>query len=312
MNRMDPLVTIIVPAYKVSAYLAEALDSALAQTYPCIEIIVVDQDRDEAMERIRKSYAKSCEDGKVRWLYQERPNVAAARNLAIRNGQGEIFVQLDGDDCLEPQAVRRLVDLLCSENGADAVFPNALMFGRADVEGVKYQDIYPAYRPVTYSDVVTRRTNIFGAMSYHRHTVESAGFFDETVGYAEDFDLWLRVIRKGYRIDFTTEVLYRYRRRDGAMCDAAEVPRLHSLLNILENQSATALSNEVDNIALSAERERLLAYLQLCLGKELIAKGEYRRALQHLEVANKSKRSSKISLAILGLHLAPRIVARFL
>ncbi len=80
----NPLVSIIIPVYNGSNYVKEAIDSALAQTYKNIEVIVVNDGSTDNTEKIVKSYGD-----KIRYFYKENGGVASALNLAIENSKGE-------------------------------------------------------------------------------------------------------------------------------------------------------------------------------------------------------------------------------
>lgn len=80
---MAPLVSIIVPSYNVEAYLADAIDSALAQTYPTVEIVVVNDGSTDATPRIMDRYGDA-----IVAVHQENGGLAAARNAGLRVARG--------------------------------------------------------------------------------------------------------------------------------------------------------------------------------------------------------------------------------
>ncbi|MDD4547058.1 MAG: glycosyltransferase family A protein, partial [Oscillospiraceae bacterium] len=96
---INPLVSIVIPVYNGSNYLAEAVDSALAQTYKNIEIVVVnDGSNDEgATEKVAKSYGD-----KIRYFSKENGGVSSALNLGIENMKGDYFSWLSHDDLYKP------------------------------------------------------------------------------------------------------------------------------------------------------------------------------------------------------------------
>lgn len=106
-----PLVSVIIPAYNASDYLSEAIDSALAQTYTNIEIIVVNDgsEDDGATERIALSY-----DDKIRYYHKENGGCASALNYGITVMCGEYFSWLSHDDLYLPNRTKTLVDELYS------------------------------------------------------------------------------------------------------------------------------------------------------------------------------------------------------
>ena len=102
----EPLVSIVIPAYNASNYLAEAIESALAQTYRNIEIIVVnDGSRDDgATERVALSYGD-----RIRYFKKENGGSSSALNMGIANMTGEWFSWLSHDDLYEPDKLEKQI-----------------------------------------------------------------------------------------------------------------------------------------------------------------------------------------------------------
>src|SRR5437667_615802 len=89
-----PLVSVIIPAYNRGHFLALAIESALGQTYPKVEVIVVNDGSTDRMTReTAERYA-----GRIIYIEQENAGVAAARNAGIAAAAGEYFALLDSDD----------------------------------------------------------------------------------------------------------------------------------------------------------------------------------------------------------------------
>ena len=107
----QPKISIVIPAYNASNYLAEAIDSALAQTYPNVEIIVVnDGSKDEgATEQIALSYGD-----KIRYFSKENGGSSSALNMGIANMTGEWFSWLSHDDLYLPNKLERQIEYIHS------------------------------------------------------------------------------------------------------------------------------------------------------------------------------------------------------
>lgn len=112
MNK-NPLVSVIIPVYNGSNYLAEAINSALEQTYKNIEIIVVNDGSNDnnATERIALSYGN-----KLRYFSKPNGGVASALNLGINNMQGDYFSWLSHDDLFVPNKTSSQIDTLINLN----------------------------------------------------------------------------------------------------------------------------------------------------------------------------------------------------
>lgn len=108
---MKPLVSILVPAFNTEEFLAEALTSALAQTWPRTEIIVVDDGSTDGTPAIARRFAS----GRVKVVAQEHQGAAAARNAAFALSQGDFIQWLDSDDLLAPEKVERQLSRLLQQ-----------------------------------------------------------------------------------------------------------------------------------------------------------------------------------------------------
>ena len=118
MNQ-DPLVSIIIPSWNTAAYVGEAVDSALAQTYPNIEIIVVDDGSTDNTKELLQPYADA---GKIHYVYQANKGLAGARNTGIRMAKGEYIAFLDDDDEWLPAKLDRQVAFLDADHSVSMVF----------------------------------------------------------------------------------------------------------------------------------------------------------------------------------------------
>lgn len=107
MNSFHPLVSIVVPVYNGSNYMREAIDSALAQTYDNIEIIVVNDGSTDSTEEIAKSYGN-----KIRYFCKKNGGTPTALNMGIANMRGEYFAWLSHDDLYKPNKIQREVEEL--------------------------------------------------------------------------------------------------------------------------------------------------------------------------------------------------------
>ena len=113
---MEPLISVIVPVYKVENYLGRCVESLLAQTYENIEIILVDDGSPDTCPVMCDEYAKKHE--KIRVIHQENKGLSGARNTGIDNAKGEYLAFVDSDDLWSPHFLESLYKAL-KENDAD-------------------------------------------------------------------------------------------------------------------------------------------------------------------------------------------------
>ncbi|MFE9452704.1 CDP-glycerol glycerophosphotransferase family protein [Streptomyces sp. NPDC006739] len=136
-----PRFSVIVPAYKVQAYLSECLDSVLSQSYPDLELIVVDDRSPDACGAIIDEYA--ARDARVRPVrLPENKGLGGARNAGLEQAAGDYVVFVDGDDTLTPDALRAIADRIKETGEPDVlVYDYARTFwtGRAAGDKVSPQ-----------------------------------------------------------------------------------------------------------------------------------------------------------------------------
>lgn len=193
-----PSVSVIIPSYNAGRWIKSTIDSALAQTYSNIEIIVVDDgSTDESVSIISENFPE------VKLITQTNQGVAAARNKGIENSSGEWIAFLDADDIWLPNKIRDQFELLATDPEAKMAYsawhvwpsqtPSPDPELLCDLQNIRENTdefrgpsgwIYPELLEDCYvwtSTVLAKRT-LFGQI----------GNFDATLKIGEDYDLWLR------------------------------------------------------------------------------------------------------------------------
>lgn len=123
----EKLVSVIIPAYNIEDYIRRCLDSIISQTYKNLEIIVVDDGSRDHTGEILDNYAKK--DRRIKVIHKENGGVSSARNKGIEAAEGDYIGFIDGDDLIESEMYKTLVDLLEEEN--------------ADIAHCGYQMVFP-------------------------------------------------------------------------------------------------------------------------------------------------------------------------
>ncbi|MBR2830925.1 glycosyltransferase, partial [Candidatus Saccharibacteria bacterium] len=108
---VEPKVSIVIPVYNGEKYVKYAIDSALAQTYKNLEVVVVDDGSTDKTEKIAKSYG-----GRIRYIKKKNGGVSSALNLAIEKMRGEYFSWLSHDDMYEPNKIETEIRFLQENN----------------------------------------------------------------------------------------------------------------------------------------------------------------------------------------------------
>lgn len=186
-----PKVSIIIPVYNGANYLRDAIESAINQTYPNTEIIVVNDgstDNGET-ERIALSYGK-----RIRYFYKENGGVASALNYGIEKMEGEFFSWLSHDDAYHPEKIATEVEEACKYKDPSKVF--FCGYTTIDSEGKILQDYHlPKYVTENIDCLLALDTDytLNGCtLLIHKSMFEKYGKFDTTRRFTQDYDLWLK------------------------------------------------------------------------------------------------------------------------
>lgn len=205
-----PLVSVVIPTYNAAEFLGETLDSVLAQTYPNLEVIVVDDGSTDATPELLRTYGE-----RITVLRQANAGQAAARNRGARLARGEFLAFLDSDDLWDPDKIARQVYWLqrhpqacatyCDHRSIDArgrtiAASAALAYPRPSGDILRALLLGPC--------IITP-----GLVLLRREAYEASGGFDEAqfMRGHEDYALWMRLATRGAFV-YTPETLVSYRR----------------------------------------------------------------------------------------------------
>ena len=301
-----PVVSVIMPAYNVSQFIGEALESVFAQTFKEFEVIVVNDGSPDTpeLERALAPYL-----GRVRYVVQENRGVSAARNAGIRASSAPFMAHLDPDDLWEPDYLASQLAEFERDPAIDVLYPDALIFGDAPEAGRRFMDWCGSEGEVTVEALLAERCHVMCSVTARREALVRAGLFDEELRCSEDFDLWLRVLKSGGRIAYNRRVLARYRRRAAShTSDATWLAT--SALRVLDKAERTLELTGAERAALEGMRARARAGLDLQEGKSAFIRGEPEAAAARLRSANEHFKSRKLALAVLLMRLAPNWLRR--
>ncbi len=185
------LVSIVIPTRNRPEYLKDAIESALAQTYPYKEVIVIDDgSEDDRTENLCKKYP-------VRYFKKERGSTASSLNLGIKNMKGEWFKWLSDDDFLEPTALKDLLNV-----------DKPIVYGEY-YKVTPEKAIIARFRETDFPDWLSFACALYDHLIGNRSTIlirkdcfDTVGLFNESLSMHEDYDWWLRACI-GKKIMFT-------------------------------------------------------------------------------------------------------------
>jgi glycosyltransferase involved in cell wall biosynthesis len=303
-SRPTPAVSVIVPAYKVTSFIADALDSLRAQTFRDFETIVVNDGCPDSanLERVLEPYR-----GEIVYIRQENRGLAGARNTAIQAAQAPLVALLDSDDAWEPDYLQVQTAFLVEHPQTDVVSPNAYFVGETLFPGKTFTDMFPARGEVSFRSLLARDNHIFVGVTARRDAILRAGLFDPALRSAEDLDLWLRMAHGGARFSYHDRPLVRYRARPDSLSNDPIWITNH-VLQVYRKLSGTLDLNVEDRSFLDAAIQRGEATLDFYLGKKALYAGRNREAQERLGRSNHVLGSRKVTFALIALRIAPGLV----
>lgn len=202
------LISIITPCYNSQAYISQAIESVLSQSYADWELIIVDDCSKDDSAAIIRRYAEK--DGRIKYLKTERPSGSPTlpRNRGIEHAQGRYIAFLDSDDAWLPDKLERQLKLFEDERVAIAFAD----YEKMTEEGVRNNRVVRAPQEVDYGQLLLG--NVIGCLTAVYDT-ERVGKMYFPHHAHEDFILWLSILKKGFvaRNTGTVEALYRVRRQ---------------------------------------------------------------------------------------------------
>lgn len=219
----QPKISIVIPAYNASNYLADAIDSALAQTYPNVEIIVVnDGSKDDGATR---AVALSYGD-KIRYFEKENGGSSSALNVGIANMTGEWFSWLSHDDLYVPEKLKTQIEYINALEIEISDLEKHIFFSASELidangKTIRACNINAARRlkekieafPHNGYLIAEPTEYLFHGCSclVHREAFADVGNFDEKLRLLNDVDMWYRLYSADYKVHYIPEPLVKGR-----------------------------------------------------------------------------------------------------
>ncbi|MCS7045875.1 MAG: glycosyltransferase family 2 protein, partial [Gemmataceae bacterium] len=288
-----PLVSVCVPYFNLGNYLEETLASVAAQTYPNLEVIVINDGSTDAesaavFQRMRTTYPQ------FRYLEQANAGIGATRNRGLHESRGRYFLPVDADNILRPDMVERLVRGLEANAAIAALSCYFLAFSDVAKAGASCpaRSITYAVKPTGGPRVLGCWQNVYGDASalFRTETLRSIGGFttDRDTSF-EDWETFVRLVNAGFRVDVVPDFLFYYRHREDGFSRTtngfrnlqrvlrrfAEIERLPAeerrlLWDWLVGSQQRLAELEGQLLATSAPASRLSARVRRALGRWLL------------------------------------------
>lgn len=299
-TKPTPSVSAVVAAYQAEEFIADAVNSILAQTRPPDEVIVVD---DGSTDGTAAELARFGD--RIRVVRRANGGCPAAFNTAFRKARGDFVAMCGADDMWEPHKLEWQLEAIEAHPEVDVLFGDMVVFG--DRDGLYNR---PPGTGVLDSEEFKEalfRENMVGAPSIviRRSLFERLGPFIENFG-ADDYEYWMRCLRDGARFYFDPRPLVRYRKHEGSLTNR--------LCWILECacEARRAYADDLQNPSLVTDQMSgdlfKIAHLRLGDGRRREARAAFRHCLRYASGAH-TWRSAKSFAWMVLLSLPPELGA---
>jgi glycosyltransferase involved in cell wall biosynthesis len=275
-----PTVSVIMPAYNVEPYLADAAKTALEQTYADLELIIVDDGSTDASGKIAEEM-RQLDPERVRVVSKPNGGLSSARNAAIRVARGQYFALLDSDDLWEPEFLASQMAVFARDSGIDLVTTNARNLGgpRDGLPARPWAEGYPA---ITLATILADEEAVFIMTVFRRRVWETIGEFDERLGTNEDYDYWIRAAARGFRFARNPRPLGWYRRRADSL-SSNEARMLAGILKVLEKARTYCPIDSPERDILERQVVRFTAEHSVAEARQALIRGDVALAARWIE-----------------------------
>lgn len=268
---MSKNVSVVIPTYNYGRFIVEAIESALRQTLPPYEIIVVDDGSTDDTAEVVARFGE-----RVRYIRQENAGVSAARNRGVAESRGDYIAFLDADDIWEPTKLEKQIAKFaedpeiglvhCGMREFDAETGKTVALHLEGGEGWVADEIALWERPIVIGPG--------GTIVVSRSAIETVGGFDTRLKNGEDWEFCFRVASK-YKVGFVREPLVDYRNHG-----------VNATKNIREMERSTRIAWKTvfSNADESIRRLRRRSYgnLHKVLAGSYLHNGEFRGFLRNV------------------------------
>ena len=245
-------VSIIIPVYNASKFIDECIQSAVDQTYDDIEIIAVDDgSKDDSLHKLKKY------SNKIKIITKGNGGTASALNAGIRAMSGEWFKWLSADDVLGKNAIDVLINegKKLGEESKSCIFYSNYDFINEESK------IIGEYLEPNFNNLENFDRNIimldaaFGngtTCLIHRSIFDRCGLFDETIGFDEDYEFWLRCcVLNDCKMYLIPKKLAKYRIHESQLT-ITRYSKMYHKAEFIKNYILSKLTEDKKNLYLNA------------------------------------------------------------
>lgn len=307
-----PLVSVIVPVYKVEKYLDKCIESIVGQTYENLEIILVDDGSPDNCPSMCNEWAQK--DSRIKVIHKENGGVSSARNTALDTAAGNYICFVDSDDFIEPNAVGYMLENIGDADVIQSAFLYDYIDGRTENCDISEEEFYAddAARALITDRV---RPEVCGKL-YSAHLFSGIRF-DGSKKYGEDLYINYFLMKRAEKLISRNVCLYHYMRRES---DSATSHYMTDSRAELYKITGAMVENEKDSPLYEACVYRHTRILFATLSRIILGEKEFydkyfnvivKEILAYRRDILKNKRLRlKFKISVLMLSLSPELFVK--
>lgn len=235
-----PLISVVVPIYKVEPHLPQCLNSLIEQSYGNLEIILVDDGSPDGCGAICDAYA--AKDSRIRVIHKKNGGVSSARNAGLAAVTGDLIAFVDGDDWIEPDTYERMYAHMTADPRLDVVYCAAT---RCPMQEKKlHMDYFPTGTVITGREMAERM--MLDKISSHMWLGLFKRFCWENIVFPEgrtyeDLAMTYRAFLDVNYVGFLMEPLYHYRINDASITQTTNPKKSYDIFLAFRDHYDAAL-----------------------------------------------------------------------
>ncbi|TDP00875.1 glycosyltransferase [Flavobacterium sp. 245] len=234
------LVSIIIPCYNDWQYIEQAVASALNQTYPYKEVIVID----DGSNAETKEVLKKLESKITKLITQDNQGQSTARNVGIKSAKGDYILVLDSDDFFEPSFCKKAIPIFLKKNEVKIVTCQSYL-----LYSNRKNDLFIP-RGGSISNFMYAN-GALGTSMFKKEDWQLCGGYDEEMrtGF-EDWEFFIRILKNGGMVEVIQEPLYNYRKRPNSTTSTANSNK-YELLRYIYNKHKILYVDDFENFIIN-------------------------------------------------------------
>jgi len=270
------LISVIIPTYNRADMLGDALDSLRRQSHTDWEAIVVDDGSTDAIGEVMARYTN---DARIRYIHQANKGLSGARNTGIRAAKGDYVALLDSDDVCLPDRLRNQLAVFQAQPTIGLVAGGCIETDR-NLKPIRPVENWYGTPQLRLQDFLYTAPFCPSAVMARRECFERAGYFDESMKRAEDWDMWLRMVVTGCECMWLREPACLYRLHGSNMMRDAALMRDGMLTAFDKLYAHRDLPEDV-----RAQRNRVYANVHMNTAGRFYAAGDGEQGCASLQKA---------------------------